>query len=240
MSFPIVSAPADFDDAGPLPDVAARFAAHIDTEQRTTWTAPASALHFGADGRLSAMHYPAAAFEEEGFRALLVYFNERFPRATPVLSRLSAPTVAAIWEELFDLSDPRGCKVRERRGAVYGVTPPNYATDYHVGDVMRDISGIFQHAPVPVVLTYTAAGCDARLVLHLDEFLVGVTTTDRYGEEVAAVRVYTLDGEDLGTPPASKRRRSSSNVAGAGLTIAQGIAERIAGAPAHFAKQRPG
>lgn len=248
MTFPFAPAPADFEATGPLPDVAARFAAHLAAEERTTWTAASSALVFGEAGTLGTSGgYPQAALEEGGFRALMVYYNERFPRATPVFSLLAAPSMARVWRELFDPTDRRFVQVGERSTpvgrAVYAVTPPTYATTYDAAGVVLDVARMLTGASGEVVLraslTYTAATLDAQLVLAFADYLLVLTITDRYGEEVVRVRVHDLHGADLGDPaPDVKKRRYANAAAGDGITIARGVATKITAAPEYFARAR--
>jgi hypothetical protein len=246
--FPLASPPPDFARAGSLPEVAEAFVAHVAAEQRRSWVAPSDALRLDEHGRLSALHYPPAALEEEGLRGLMVYYNERFPRATPLFRLLTASTAAVVFEELFDASDARLVKVCERRGVfrrstdprvaghqVYGVTPPTYATDYDVAGVVRDVAAIFGGYAVPCELAYVAGPCDVTLALDLVDFDIVIDATDRYGEEVARVRVRTKEGVDLGDPlPSVRKRKSAANGGHAGLTIAEGIATKIGAAPDFF------
>lgn len=233
--FPLTLPPPDLVTAGTLPDVAAALAAHLAAEDRRSWVAPSSALRFGADGRVGALHYPAAPLELGGLRELLVYYNERFPRATPLFCNLTPSTAAAVWAELFDAADPRMVKVCERRGAVYAATPPNYATAYDVADVVRDVSTILGGAAVPCGLAYSAATCDVSLLLEFEDFDIRVDATDRYGEDGARVRVFTKAGDDLGDPlPSLKKRKSAANGAVAGATIAEGMAARFGASVQHF------
>jgi hypothetical protein len=256
--FPLASPPPDFALSGSLPDVAEAFVAHVAAEQRRSWVAPSDALRLDEHGRLSALHYPPAALEEEGLRALLVYYNERFPRATPLFRLLTASTAAVVFEELFDASDARLVKVCERNAAspprlqrwndsasgvrphqVYGVTPPTYATDYDVAGVVRDVAAIFGGYAVPCELAYVAGPCDVTLALDLADFDIVIDATDRYGEEVARVRVRTKEGVDLGDPlPSVRKRKSAANGGHAGLTIAEGIATKIGAAPDFFQRNR--
>lgn len=244
MPFPLAPPPPDLTLAGTLPEVAAAFAAHVAAEDRRSWVAPSSALRFGADGRAGALHYnETAPLEEGGLRGLLVYYNERFPRATPLFCQLSAGTAAAVWSELFDAADPRLVKVCERAGpggrAVYAVTPPSYATEYDVADVVRDVAAILGGAEVPCGLSYTAATCDVSLLLEFEDFDIRVDATDRYGEDGARVRVFTKDGDDLGDPlPSLKKRKSAANGAIAGATIAEGMAAKFGASVQHFNKRR--
>jgi hypothetical protein len=233
--FPLAPPPPDFTTAGTLPGVAAAFAAHVAAEDRRSWVAPSSALRFGEDGRVGARHYPAAPLEEGGLRGLLVYYNERFPRATPLFCQLSPGTAAAVWSELFDATDPRTVKVCERGGNIYGVTPPSYATEYDVADVVRDVAAILGGAEVPCGLSYAAATCDVSLLLEFEDFDIRVDATDRYGEDGARVRVFTKDGTDLGDPlPTLKKRKSAANGAVAGATIAEGMAAKFGASVHHF------
>lgn len=233
--FPLAPPPPDYTAAGTLPAVAAAFAAHLRAEDRRSWVAPSSALRFGADGRVGALHYPAAPLELGGLRELLVYYNERFPRATPLFCNLTPSTAAAVWSELFDATDPRMVKVCERRGSIYAVTPPNYATAYDVADVVRDVATILGGAAVPCGLSYAAATCDVSLLLEFEDFDIRVDATDRYGEDGARVRVFTKDGDDLGDPlPSLKKRKSAANGAVAGATIAEGMAARFGASVQHF------
>jgi hypothetical protein len=240
--FPLAPPPPDFSLAGSLPDVTERFAAHIQAEERRAWVAPSSALRLDERGRLAALHYPSAALEEGGLRGLLVYYNDRFPRATPVFSLLSAATAAIVFDELFDSADPRLVKVAERATgrragdrAVYAVTSPSYATDYDVAGVVRDVNNIFGGAPVPCQLAYVSGSLDVTLLLELADFDLLIDATDRYGEEVARVRVRTKEGTDLGDPaPGVKKRKSSANGGAAGSTIIEGLATKIAASADYF------
>ena len=100
-----VAPPPDFSAAGPLAEVARAFTDHITIECRRAWSAPGSALVVSTDGTLKARGFPAARFEPDGLRALLIHYNDDFPRAAPVLSKLTAATFAAVWRELFDPTD---------------------------------------------------------------------------------------------------------------------------------------
>ena len=243
--FPLAPPPPDFSLTGSRPDVARAFVAHARAEDRRSWVAPSSALRLDEHGRLAAEHYPAAALEESGLRALLVYYNERFPRATPLFLRMTPGTAMMVWDELFDAADPRLVKVCERAGRraggrqVYAVTPPSYATDYDVAGVVDDVGAIFGGAEVPCRLEYRAGELDAVLVLELEDFDLRFDMTDRYDEAPARVRVFTKEGVDLGDPaPSVKKRKSAANGAGAGLTIAEGLATKIAASADYYVSKR--
>lgn len=248
--FPLAPPPPGFARRGPLPAVAAAFTAHIAAEERDSWTSASAALDLHPDGRLGSEGFAPSALEEAGFRALLVYYNDCFPRATPVLSKLSPTTVAKVWAELFDRGDRRVVRVCERNDTlaaqhgvaggrqVYAVTTPGYAVEYDVGRVVAGVAAMLGGAEVPCVLTYDAGSLDARLVLELDEYDLVLTTTDRYGDEVAAVRVWSKDGRDLGDPlPTLKKRRTASNGTEPGVTVAEGIRARIGASYEYFNKQ---
>lgn len=250
--FPLAPPPPGYATRGALPAVAAAFAAHVAAEDRDSWTSASASLELTPAGRLGSVGFAPSALEEGGLRALLVYYNDCFPRATPVLSKLSAPTMAAVWAELFDRSDRRVVRVCERRAAnlavherqVYAVTTPGYAVEYDVARVVGDVAAMLGGAAVPCALTYDAATLDARLVLELDEYDLVLTTTDRYGDEVAGVRVWTKPttpggfGRDLGDPlPTLKKRRTVSNGAEAGVTVAEGIRARIGASFDYYTKQ---
>ena len=257
--FPFAPAPAAFDRTGSLPDVARDFVEHIRAEGRTSWVAPSSALRLDAHGRLSAEGFPPAALEEGGLRALLVFYNERFPRATPLFSRLTAATAAAVFEELFDYGDPRFVRVAERRNPdappkyrlggvgngkpmsqVYLVTPSTYPTEYNVGSLVRDTAALLDGAQVPCSLVYDPCNLNIVFWLHFDLFSVCIEGTDRYGDEgIFRFSVWTRDGENLGDPVPTLRKRRAQSGTGAGATIADGIATRLAAAPDFFAAKRP-
>lgn len=244
MSFPLAPPPPGFTRAGPLAAVADAFACHVGAEERRSWVAASSSLVVTPDGRLGARHFPAARLEEEGLRSLLVYYNDCFPRATPVLSKLSAPTFAAVWSELFAADDVRQVRVFERGppGArqVFAVTSPSYPHDYDVSRLVLDVAGLFGGAPVPCSLAYDAGPAEVTLLLHFAEFDVRVWATDRDDDKgTLRVSVVSKAGADLGDPlPELRKRKRGSNDGRAGATVLEGIAAKIREAPKFYAVQQ--
>lgn len=226
--------------AGPLPVVAETFTRHLAAEQRRAWVAPSRELRLTPDARLSSEGYAPARLELVGLRALLVYYNDAFPRATPVLSKLTPGSFAAVWSELFDREDPRLVRVCERVGAegraVYAVTSPSYATDYTVASVVADVARLLGGAEFPCSLTYDAGELRAALVVKFERYDLRFDLSDVFGDEVARVSVVTKDGRDLGDPaPEVKKRRSTSNGGIPGATVAAGLATKITASVEFFA-----
>lgn len=233
----LVPCPPDALYAGPLAEVARKLVGHVGAEQRRSWTAPSGTLRVSETGRLGALHYPDAAFEEAGLRGLLVYFNDCFPRATPVLSKLSPPTFAAVWRELFVPPEDGTVRVYERTGpmgrAVYGVAPPSYPSDYDVSHLVADVADIFgTRKPVPCLLRYDAGACAVELRLGFGDYHVVVAATDVYDAGGVTVGVVTTTGTNLGDPlPDVKRRRRGG---GEGRTVVEGVAAKIRAAQKHY------
>lgn len=221
MSFPFAPPPPDCVAAGPSDAVAATLLAHVAAEGRRSWTSASSALLVTDDGRAGARHYPLARLEEGGMRGLLTHFRDCFPRATPLCSRLSAPTFAAVWRELFEPDDGE-VRVGERCGAVYAVSPPSYPTDYDVSHLVRDVCALLT-VPVPAMVRYDAGACEVVLVLGFGGYNVEVKATDTYDGGGVEVHVVTRAGVDLGDPlPGLRSRRREG-----GDTVVAGVGAKL-------------
>lgn len=221
-----VAPPPDFSAAGPLAEVASEFSDHITIECRRAWTAPGSALVVSTDGTFRAKGFPAAHFEPDGLRALLIHFNDDFPRAAPVLSKLSAATFAAVWRELYTPTD-EPVKVYERRGAVYSVSPPSYTAD--IGALVREVVARLP-ADLPAYLTYAAARSTVALTVGYENYNVLIEASDLYGGDGVTVAVLGKDGTDYGDPlpDVRKRRRQGTS------TVTDGVLEKIEAAAQHY------
>lgn len=220
---------------GTLPDAVARLAAAIEAEARFAWEAPEARLSLTDDGRLSSGdEYEPSPLEGGGFRSLLVRYNDSFPRAYPLLSGLSAATVAAVWREAYQ---PAAGTVRvvERHAAdgagsaVCGVYPPGYPVEYTVADVAAAVARALADAPVPCRVQYDAASLTLTMTVELPAYDLLVTASDTYGDPAPAVEVVGKDGRNYGTPRVGPSRRRRPGTGGA--STSEGIIERIHAAP---------
>lgn len=234
--------PTNLTTTGPLPVVVERLLAHLDAERRAAaWEAPDASLSLTKDGRLSSgPDYEPSPFEAAGFRALIERYARSFPRGAELLAQLSAPTAAAVWRELFD---PKSASrdgqsagrvlVAERGqpGAIFGVYPAGYPTDFTVGSVASAVLDALAEAPLSSVLEYTAADCRLRLKVVLPQYSLVVTACDLYGEPAPRVDVVLFDGTNLGQPPTAERRRRPGT---GGETTARGLVEKVHAAPSYY------
>jgi hypothetical protein len=214
---------------GPLHVVVARLEQALESEARFAWEAPEAALALTSDGRLAAgEEYEPSPMEAAGLRALLIRFNESFPRAFPLLSGLSAPTVAAVWREAYRPGEGR-VLVCERHApgagsAVMQVYPAGWPAEFTVGAVARavlDAAG----PDHPATLTYDAGSSALRLeVRRLTHDLV-VTATDVYGEPAPAVEVLGKDGRRLPTTSTGPRPRRRPGTGG--VTIIENLQDAV-------------
>jgi hypothetical protein len=220
---------------GQLDAVAPAFAAHVGAEQRRSWTAPDEMLVLTPEGQFGARACPLAGFEEGGFRSLLVHYNESFPRATPVLSRLSPATFEAVWSELFHPGPAGYVRVFERSGtvgrSVWAVAPSTYPAEFTVADLVTGVAGLLTPSPL-ALLDYDAAESRVDLLLDFGAYNVRVVGTDRYDAGGVTVTVEGKDGRTYGDPlPGVKRRRREG-----GDTILDGVAEKLRAAPAFWSR----
>lgn len=210
----------------------------IEAEARFAWEAPENVLRLTGDGRLEAgEEYEPSPMEAAGLRALLIRYNECFPRAFPLLSGLFAPTVAAVWREAYRPGTGR-LLVSERHrtvdgpSAVWQVYPAGWPVEFTVASVaaaVRDAVGPL----VPARVAYDAATSSLRLEVVLDGYELLVTATDVYGAPAPAVEV-VLDGRNVGAPPTGPRRRRRPGTGGA--TVLEGIADSIAAAQERYGR----
>ena len=201
----------------------------IEGEARFAWEAPEGLLRLTDDGRLAAgEEYEPSSMEAAGLRALLIRYNDSFPRAFPLLSGLSAPTVAAVWREAYRPGDGR-LLVSERHhpvdgpSAVWQVYPAGWPVEFTVASVaaaVRDAVGPL----VPARIAYDAAASSLRLEVTLAGYELLVTASDVYGEPAPTVEVI-LDGRNMGAPLTGPRRRRRPGTGGA--TVLEGIVEAI-------------
>lgn len=215
---------------GPLHVVVARLESMLEAEARFAWEAPEGRLVLTPDGRLAAgEEYEPSPLEAAGLRALLIRYNESFPRAFPLLSGLSAPTVAAVWREAYRPGEGRVLVCERHAGpgagsAIMQVYPAGWPVEFTVGSVARavlDAAG----PDHPATLTYDAGSSSLRLeVRRLTHDLI-VTATDVYGEPAPSVEVLGKDGRRLPAPTAGPRPRRRPGTGG--VTIIENIQEAV-------------
>ncbi len=210
-------------------DVAARaLGEHVAAEGRRSWSAASASLRVTTDGRVCVEHFPLVGFEYEGFRALLMYYSECFPRATACLSKLTPETFASVWYDLFHPLPPE-VRVCERRGSVFMVAPTTYPVDYDVSQLVLDIASVFSPAPT-CLLEYTAATSSVDLLLDLGRYNVRVQGTDAYDAGGVRCSVVSKRGVDLGDPLPDLRKRRKEG----GSTIIDGVVARLRAAPDYY------
>lgn len=230
-----VSPPSSLAVEGPLPAVVSRLVATVEAEARFAWEASERALLLTQDGRLEAgAEYEPSAFEADGFRSLVVRYNDSFPRAYTLLATLSAPTVAAIWREAYVPTDGR-VQVVERHAkhdapsAICGVYPPGYPVEYTVANVAVAVQQALGGAAYPTRLQYDAASSTLRMEVQLSDYNIVVVASDTYGEPAPSVEVVGKDGRNYGTPKVGPNRRRRPGTGG--VSMSEGIVERIHAAP---------
>jgi hypothetical protein len=222
--------------AGPIPELTAALSAHVAAENRRSWSAPCASLVLGPDGLFGTRAWPLAPFEEGGFRAVLVHFNDSFPRATPCLRQLPEATMATVWGDLF--RPPAGdVRVFERTGPdgpqVWAAAPVSWPPDFGVDELVAGVSALLPSAPVGL-LEYDAAESTVVLLVDFGPFNVRVSGTDRYDAGGVSVSVVTKDGVDLGDPlPGVRRRRREG-----GDTVLDGVAEKLRAASAFYTNEQ--
>jgi hypothetical protein len=211
--------------------------AAVDREARFSWDAPDAGLSLTRDGRLDAGgEYEPSRMEREGFRSLVLRYNECFPRAAGLLAGLSAPTVAAVWREAFRPGAGGRLQVVERTGeggeaAMFAVYAPGYPSEYTVATVAETVRDALGSAPHLAHLQYDAPTSSLSLRVELPDYHLHIVATDTYGEPAPSVSVYTLQGRNLGAPnvgPARRRRPGTG-----GTSTSEGIIEKIYAAAAH-------
>jgi hypothetical protein len=234
--------PPDLTTTGTLPGVVERLLGHLDAERRAAaWEAPDASLVLTPAGTLSSgPDYEPSPFEAAGFRALIERYARSFPRGAELLERLTPATAAAVWRELFD---PKSASrdgatagrvlVAERGnpGAIFGVYPAGYPTDFTVGSVASVVLEALAEAPLQSTLEYTAADCWLKLRVLLPQYMLRVTACDLYGEPAPRVDVVLPDGTNLGQPPTAERRRRPGT---GGETTAKGLVEKVHAAPSYY------
>ena len=220
---------------GPLPAVVSRLAATIEAEARFAWEASERALVLTQDGRLEAgSEYEPSSFEADGFRSLVVRYNDSFPRAYTLLATLSAPTVAAIWREAYVPADGR-VQVVERHAkgdapsAICGVYPPGYPVEYTVASVAAAVAHALDGEAYPTRLQYDATSSSIRMEVQLPTYNLVVVASDTYGEPAPSVEVVGKDGRNYGAPKVGPTRRRRPGTGG--VSMSEGIVERIHAAP---------
>lgn len=215
---------------GPLHVVVARLESLLEAEARFAWEAPEAALALTRDGRLAAgEEYEPSPLEAAGFRALVIRYNDCFPRAFPLLSGLSSATVAAVWREAYRPGEGRVlvCERHAPAGAgsaVMQVYPAGWPAEFTVGSVARavlDAAG----PDHPATLTYDAGSSSLRLEVRRMTHDLVVTATDVYGEPAPAVEVLGKDGRRLPTTSTGPRPRRRPGTGG--VTIIENIQEAV-------------
>jgi hypothetical protein len=210
--------------------------AAITREARFSWDAPDAGLSLTRDGRLDAGgEYEPSRLEREGFRSLVLRYNEHFPRAFGLLAGLSAPTTSAVWREAFRPA-PGRIQVVERVGeggetAVHAVYAPGYPAEYTVATVAETVRDALGSAPYPAHLGYDAPTSSLSLRVELPDYSLHIVATDTYGEPAPSVNVWTLQGRNLGAPHVGPARRRRPGTGGA--STSGGIIEKIHAAAAH-------
>jgi len=230
--------PPDLTAVDLLPAVSAQLLAHIERERRRSWEVSTADLVLDDQARLATRGHPPVPLERAGFDGLLRHYAACFPRAPTLLSRVSTPLFVSVWRELFDPSAlPLDLKVHERAGsdgtrAVWGVSPPSYPSQYHVGRLLADVVARWAGAPPLARMTYTADESRLRLEVFAPGYSVVVGSVDQYDDGGVTVSVLQ-DGKDLGDPlPALKSRRRGGSVdAAVGATVAESIIAKVAAAP---------
>lgn len=216
--------------SGPLPQLVDALTEAIDAEARFAWEAHDYHMRLTEDGKLdSGLEYEPSCMEAEGFRSLVMRYNESFPRSFPLLASLSAPTTAAVWRERYQ---PLGkFLVVERHSApnapsaICAVYPAGWPADCTVAKIAEIVSGSLGGQARPATLEYDAAAMRLHLVVDMTTYRLEVVVHEQYGERAPQVTVYLPTGQCLGTPRAGPSRRRRGG--GGGATTLLGVADAI-------------
>lgn len=222
--------PESLSISGPLPELVERLARTVDAEARFAWESHDYQLRLTDDGRLDAgLEYEPSRLETEGFRQLVVRYNDSFPRAFTLLASLTPATAAAVWRERYQ---PLGrLLVVERHSqpdapsAVCAVYPAGWPVDCTVAKIAEMVAGSLGGAPHPATLEYDAAAMRLHLVVNLPQYRLEVRACELYGEPAPKVQVYLKNGQCLGTPDTGPTRRRRPS--GGGQTTLLGVADAV-------------
>jgi hypothetical protein len=222
--------PPSLSISGPLPALVERLSSAIDAESRFAWETQDFGLRLTEDGRIDAGNeYEPSNLEVEGFRQLVVRYNESFPRAFTLLASLTPSTAAAVWRERYQPCGKVLVVERHSRAdapsAVCAVYPAGWPVDCTVAKIAEMVAGSLGGAPHPAHLEYDAAHQSLVLRVDLKLYRLEVRASELYGERAPQVLVYLPTGQCLGTPntgPARRRRPS-----GGGTTTLIGVADAV-------------
>lgn len=222
--------PPSLSISGPLPELVDRLAKAVEAEARYAWESHDYQLRITDDGRLDAgLEYEPSLLEAEGFRQLVVRYNDSFPRAFTLLASLTPATAAAVWRERYQ---PLGrLLVVERHsqpdapGAVCAVYPAGWPVECTSTKIAEMVAGSLGGAPHPATLEYDAAAMRLHIVVTLPQYRLEVRACELYGEPAPKVQVYLKTGQCLGTPDTGPTRRRRPS--GGGQTTLLGVADAI-------------
>lgn len=218
--------PPPFDGTGTLSALAAELGEHIAGEARGTWVCDAHDLEITRAGELHARGGRVFQLEPEGLRALLGHFASSFPRAFGVLSKVTGPTLAAVWGDCFEPEPGERVKLHHRQrsaarahAAVWGVSPGTYPT-YGVDAFLRDLAAALPDQAGAVF--YSASGDGASVLdVHLPRG-IHILYDEAYKGSGAVVRQH-------GAPVLSdvKTRRRADGRGEAGTTVIDSVVTRV-------------
>lgn len=222
--------PPPFDGAGTLSALAAELGEHIAAEARGTWVCDAHDLEITRAGELHARGGRVFQLEPEGLRALLGHFAGSFPRAFGVLSKVSGPTLAAVWEDCFEPEPGERVKLHHRQRSavgsvtpsVWGVSPSTYAT-YGVDAFLRDLANELPTQAGAVFYTTSGEGaCEASVLnIHLPRY-IHILYDEAYKGRGAVVR---QRGEPVVLGARTRRRADGKGEAG--TTMIDSVVTRV-------------